>query len=215
MDESARDIPSGEDFFYLLVYAPGCTPDFNEGVRGNVWLQKEMFLLKTVVPAVGFEFNEHRYGAYSAALDDLRKRALGAGTVEQADGDTGAMRLTPKGEGIGRELWDGTDGSLLAHVSNVKKYMNDLDRDEVVAYTCSTFPGTAANSEILEQFEETRVDAACRMFSKKKATVKKAAQIAGKPLDDFVEILEGRGIHVYTATAASYRRAMKEFGYIS
>lgn len=201
-----------EKFLYMLMYVPGNTLEFNEKLPGSTWLQKQVFLLKTVVPEIEFEFDEHHYGAFCRALDNLRKKSLESEKIIQPDRGRGPLWLSEKGMKIGKELWNNADESAQIHISNVKKFMNDMSFNELVAYSYSTFPETAVNSDSLELFEKTRIEAARLMFVKKKATLKKASRIAGMSLDDFVMILEGHGIPAYVATVASFRRSMKELG---
>ena len=90
----------------------------------------------------------------------------------------------------------------------LKKFMNDMTREELIAYSYSTFPNTAVNSDILDYFEETRVDAACSLFSKDKVSLKKASSVAGMSVDDFILELGRQNIPSFTVSESAFKKSM-------
>lgn len=199
-----------EKFLYLLMYAPGNTSEFNEGLPGGIWLQKQVFLLKTTMPEIKLKFDKNRFGAYCSDLNDMLARGLKSGNIIQPNDGHGPLWLSEKGQEMGNHLWEEADESTRTDISDLKKFMNDMSYDELIAYSYSTFPETAENPDILRRFEGIRVSAACSLFVKKKVTLEKASMVAGSLRSDFIAILEDRGIPAYTATVDGFRRFLKE-----
>ncbi|RNJ78094.1 MAG: hypothetical protein EB829_05430, partial [Nitrosopumilus sp. H8] len=163
MEPKVGDYSSEERFLYLLLFAPGNTGRFNEKIAGNTWLQKQMYLLKEFIPEIPLRFDERRFGEFSGTLVALQNRNIDEKIIVQQN-KAGKICLSETGFEIGRALWNAASESERNDLSNVKKFMNDMSREELIAYSYSTFPDTAVNSDILDYFEATRVDAACSLF---------------------------------------------------
>ena len=202
-------IGGSEAYLYLLMYAPGNAVDCNESIPGAAWLQKEMRLLMTTVPGLELEFTGGRLGAYCRDLDDMRTRGVELGYITQLGRESDPFWLSERGLGVGRRLWDGADEDTKREVSDLKRLVNDMSYDEMVAFSCSVFPD-AANSEIMGQFDRTRMDAAVSLFRKGKISLERAAHVAGLPRGELVPILEGRGIPAYAARSGGMLAHVRE-----
>lgn len=207
---ASNSLTDDEKFLYLLMYAPGNTLEFNESLPGGTWLQKQIFLLKTTIPEIKLKFDKNRFGAYCSDLNDMLARGLKSGKIIQPNDGHGPLWLSEKGQEMCKYLWEDADESTRTDISDLKKFMNDMSYDELIAHSYSTFPKTTANSDILKRFEGIRVSAACSLFAKKKVTLEKASMIAGLLRSDFISILEDRVIPAHTATIDGFRRSLKE-----
>lgn len=205
---ASNSLTNDEKFLYLLMYAPGSTSEFNEGLPGGTWLQEQMVLLKATLPEI--KLDKNRFGAYCGDLNGMLARGLKSENIIQPNDGHGPLWLSEKGQEMSKRLWEGVSESTKADMSCVKKFMNDMSYDELIAYSYSTFPETDVNSDILKRFERIRASAACSLFAKKKVTLEKASMIAGLLRNDFIAILEERGIPAYTATIDNFRRSLKE-----
>lgn len=203
------DLPKEEKYLYLLLYAPGNTGKINERIIGNTWLQKEMYLLNRIIPQIKLPFNEHHYGAFSPTLDTITKQNTISELIKQNNFGMGRLWLSVEGLEIGKKLWNKISDKEKNSIMDVKKFMNDMDLWELIAYSYSTFPETTENSDVVEQFEDTRLDAACSLFQRKKVSIEKAASIAGIYLEDMIEELKRRKISPFKATSSSFKKSLK------
>ena len=208
MDEAGRAgqasrLSYNEKLLRLLLYAPGHTSAFNERVAGRTWMQKQMYMVQDSVPGASFAFEPHRYGAYSPELHAMQQELVGSGIIEEADSRPHSMRLTPEGVRGSRPLWGEASGTVRDALSETKEFTNDMSFDELIADSYSTFPDMTDRSEILGDFESTRVEAACGLLSRDKVTLQKAVEISGLGHDDFLLRLDERGIPAFIADESS------------
>ena len=204
------DLPDEEKYLFLLLYAPGNSNKINEKVTGNTWLQKQMFLLKQIIPKMQLRFDEHRYGAYSPTLDILTKQNIVSELIKQQGNEgTGRLWLSEQGLEISKNLWNKVSDEEKKSIIDVKKFMNDMGLWELIAYSYSTFPETTENSDVVKQYEETRIDSACSLFQRKKASVEKAAAIAGTSIDNFIVELKKRNIPAFTLTYSDFKKSLE------
>ena len=196
----------------MLMYAPGSTAGYNEGIPGVAWLQREAYLLNGSIPEIGFEFDGGRFGAYCGELGGMLERGIRAGNIIRPGGKSGQFWLSESGMGIGRELWKHASKLMKEEILDLKGLMNDMTYEEMIAFSHSMFPETTTNSKIIDQFERTRIDAACSLFRKDKISLERAACVAGVPRAEFIDVLEGRGIPAYVADPDGVRAAMRIIG---
>jgi len=180
------DLPEEEKYLFLLLYAPGNTGKINERIIGNTWLQKQMYLLRKIIPKIKLRFDEHHYGAFSPTLDVITKQNTVSELIKQQNEGTGKLWLTHEGLKIGEKLWNEIPKEEKESMIEVKKFMNDMGLWELIAFSYSTFPETTENSDVVEQFEDTRLDSACSLFYKGKISIEKAASIAGISLEEMI-----------------------------
>lgn len=199
-----------EKYLFLLLYAPGVRGKINETIPGNTWLQKEMFLLKQIIRKINLRFDEHHYGAYSPTLDTLQKQNVVSELFSQQNEGKGRIWLSEEGQKKGKKLWQQISDEEKNSIIEVKKFMNDMDLWELIAYSYATFPETTENSDVVNQFEDTRLDAACSLLQRKKISVEKGASIAGVPLEDFISELKKRSITPFSVKHLDFKESIKK-----
>lgn len=202
------DLLDEEKYLFLILYAPGNSGKFNEGVRGNTWLQKEIFLLEKIIPKIRLRFDEHHFGAYSPTLDMLTKQNIISELIEQNGENKGRLRLTEEGIRTAQKLWNDIPVEEKEAITRVKNFMNDMDQWELIDYSYATFPETTVNSDVLDQFRKTRLDAACSLFQRKKISVEKGASIAGITLDSFLNELKKRNISAFSLNNENFKKSI-------
>jgi len=202
------DLSPEEKYYYLLLYAPGSTGAHNEPVRGNTWLQKEMFLLAKNVKNLHPQFDEHYFGAFSPVLDILTAQNSKSEFVHQPY-ERGSLYLTDKGVKIASKLWNSASDYEREIIIEVKSFLNDLNIWELIAFSYSTFPETTERSDIIEKFHQTRLESAISLFMKKKVSLEKAASIAGKSIQDFMLLLKQRNIPLFETNEQEFKSGLK------
>lgn len=176
---SMPDLNPAERILLLLVGESEADP-----IPGNLWLQKEMFLVaKNFQPLEEFlAYEPNVQGPYSESvnniLEDLQYRGLAR--KEGAD-----ILPTRRGREVATVLRARAKEPLPSLVSDVRDLLNDLTKDEVLAYIYYSFPEMTVESLEIEQIEQSRGELAKRLYEKGKISREKASELAGVPLHEF------------------------------
>jgi predicted HTH domain antitoxin len=196
-NESKNSFAPEEKFFLLLLYAPNKKEKYASSVRGNLWLQKEMFLLsKNLEELKDLNFNEHLFGPYSPLLQSIQKQFINSKLIQQPY-DTGPILLTQKGERIAKRLWNSIHILTKNTLKEIKILLNDLDMWEVISFIYSSYPETTTNSDVIDGYNNNKIQSAIKLFIKEKVSLEKAANIAGKPIEEFIEILKKNNVSAF------------------
>jgi predicted HTH domain antitoxin len=183
-----------EKFLLLLMYAPNRQGKLGTGLRGNLWLQKDMFLLSKATPELkDLKFDEHLFGPYSPAVQAMKTQHLNSRTLHQRF-ENGPMVLTDKGMNIARQVWAKASEYEKNLVTKVKQFLNEMDTWEMISFIYSSYPETTINSDVVDQYQKKRVDAALSLYRRKMVSLERASNIAGKSLEDFEKLLRSKGI---------------------
>lgn len=208
---SGDEYPPEEKYFLMLLYAPNNKDKLGIAVRGNTWLQKEMFLLsKSMEKLNDLHFDEHIYGPFSPVVESIQLQHINSETIRQPL-ENGPIRLTEKGIIQAKNLWEKATTLEREIVTKVKQLLNDMDMWELIAYVYSSYPETTKNSDVVDEFNKTRVDAAATLFKRKKVSLERAATIAGKAMEDFLDILKQKNISAFEHSGSNFN---EEFGYL-
>jgi len=79
-----------------------------------------------------------------------------------------------------------------------------MKRWEVISLIYSSYPETTKNSDVVDKFNDYRVDSAMELFKQKKVSLEKASTISGLPLEDFVKVLKKNDISAYEVEEKSF-----------
>lgn len=175
----------------LLLYAPGSAGQQGEPVKGNLWLQKELYLVSRNVEPLMEDFEAYRLGPFSEAVEEYESQLRVSHFI---DVTPSGIKLTSKGERVAEDTWRRADEKERALVSEVKFLLNDLSRDELLVLVYSTFEEATVNSDIKAEVEAKRKEAGVSLFRKKKVTLERAAEIAKMSLSQFMKLLKARSI---------------------
>lgn len=168
-----------------------------EPIRGKLWWQKEMFLLEKNVPELVTEldFEPALKGPMSEALEWQVDQLVSVGLIEP---ERQAFRLTD----LGRECLDSIRGDFveeqISMVSELKGFLNDLSKDELLAFVYFIFPDMTIESQELRNLAPKRKDIALGLYVKQKVGLERASEIAGMNVQDFARLLKKKGISPYS-----------------
>ncbi|GEM_PF-532624 len=212
----ADKYPPEEKVFWMLLYAPNKDGKFGTGIKGNMWLQKDMFLLTKNLEALReLKFDEHLYGPFSPVVQSIQVQNANSGLVKQSLEDSGPIKLTEKGIEQAKRIWDSASESEKKIVTKIKRFLNDMNTWEMIAFVYSTYPETTKNSDVVPQFERTRIDSAISLLQRNLVSLERAATISGKPLEEFMQILRQRKVQTTSQDIASFREDLKYVEHIT
>jgi len=175
------DLKNDEQIFLLLLYADG-----GSAVPGNLWLQKEVFLIANHLEPLKehLEYEPHIQGPYSETVKDLLENLQFRGYVRKRK-STGEIYLTEKGSQAASEIYQAADEDLTELVQDMKRFMNDLSKDELLVYIYYTYPGMTTESLEKEDLKHERKEIARQLYEKDKISIGKAAELAGTSVSEF------------------------------
>lgn len=178
-------------FILLLLGAKSGTP-----IPGPLWLQKEMLLIQDAIPSLADEldFEPYLMGPHSEIVaneaEELRKSNL----IKIEGGKT---NLTETGKLLTEELIRHADKKDLEKIEDLKDFVNDLPKDELLAFIYFTYPTDDIKTDAIktESFEyqdllPKRKKLARSLYMKGKISAHRAAQVAGDDLETFIEYLK-------------------------
>ena len=192
----------------MLLYAPGYTKKHNEPIRGSTWLQKQMHELSKATSKMNFNFDEHHFGTFNPSLDSIQTQNKASNLIDQKR-NSGPLLLTPRGMTVAKKIWDKSNSDEQRLVSETKKFFNEMNYWEIIAFSYSAHPETTANSKIKADFEKKRLPAAVDLFKRRKISLKKATSIAGVSTDKFKEELSKRKIYPYELDEKKYKESLR------
>ncbi len=190
-EEIADKLTSVQTYSLLLAQAGGGDP-----IRGKLWLQKEMFLLSRAIPELEFELS------YEASLKGPMSEALEWDvdqlvSVDLLHHEGSSYILTKSGDVCAKVASREVQPGALKAIDEVKRLLNDLSKDELLAFIYFLYPDMISESEELRGLLPKREELAVRLFEKGKVGLEKGAQIAGVDVPKFTSILGKRGIARY------------------
>jgi predicted HTH domain antitoxin len=176
----------------ILLLGENCS----EPIKGKLWFQKELFLIAQNLPELEeeTEFEPDFIGPFSEIADEELDHLRTEGLVEKTK-----EKLTPLGEQIKKQLFDRFPSEVKEFVGEIKLFLNDLSRDELLGFIYYTYPKMRVESVEFERISKIRKEIAVCLFKKSKVSIGKAAAIAGVNQEDFIEVLHQKGVKVYSA----------------
>lgn len=179
MKSEVEALDNAEKIFLILLEADG-----GEAVPGNLWLQKEMFLIaKNLEPLENYlEFEPHLQGPYSEIVKNKLENLQYKGYVRK---ERGKIQLTEKGEKLVDFIYSNASEQLLNLIEDVKRFVNDLSKEELLVYVYYSYPDMTAESYEIENIESRRKEVAKQLYEKEKVSLEKASELAGQRISDF------------------------------
>jgi predicted HTH domain antitoxin len=178
---------------YILVLLS--TNNF-ELIKGNLWLQKELFLLSQNYDDLKHEseFEPYFLGPHSEVVEEELNDLFQAGLVNR---DDSKIKLTPLGKEIGSLLCQKISNENQKFISELKEFLNDLNQDELLGFIYFSYPDMRKESIKFENIKQKRNTIALNLYQKGKISLGKAAEIAGMTIETFIHLLKQRNIEVY------------------
>jgi predicted HTH domain antitoxin len=164
-----------------------------EPIRGKLWLQKEMFLLWKALPKLRNQitYDPALMGPLSEAVDWDLNQLESIGLV--LEGPPGVF-LSNDGRDVFSAIPKVLDPSALELASRVKTLLNDLSKDELLAFIYFRYPETATESRELANLEPQRTRLAVSLVRKGKLGLEGGAHVAGLSMQDFARLLKSHGV---------------------
>jgi uncharacterized protein YwgA len=177
LEIESDDLNNAEKMLLMLLAAQS-----QRAVPGNLWTQKEMFLLAREFPSLEeyLEFEPHLQGPFSETVNNLLENLEYMGLAERTR--TG-IQLTGTGEELAQSILDGTDEDIIREIEETKESLNDLSKSELLAYVYHKFPKMTTNSVEKADLEEDRQEIAVRLYQRGKIDIETAAEIGRVDID--------------------------------
>lgn len=178
----------------------------DNSVRGKTWIHKILHGASKIIGKDMFNFKPYTYGAHSQTVADSVERCAENGLlcIHQTGRDGGAVHLTEEGEKVRDE--SACDRDMLKQIQATKSLLNSLNYREMMVYSYTKFPEMTKCSEILDDVESWRVDAAVSTYLKGAVSFALAARMSGMNREEFeVHLYEG-GVEPYSPLVASMGR---------
>jgi len=186
------DLQLIEKFFFMLLFAPDSSGKFTQPVRGNIWCQKEMFVLSKLVKGLEeeTEFAAYAMGAFSDNVEEIEDQFCISGFAEkQAD----SIVLSFEGRKLAESIWKNSTQDERDIVSKVKSWLNDLPQYELLALVHTLYSESAANSRVREEADKHRPELAVSLLRKRKIELPLALRIAKMSHSQFTLFLQRKG----------------------
>lgn len=185
-EEPVKDQIDTVQGFILALMGLGEEPE----VRGDLHLQKEMYLLSRQLGALSdaCDFQPYLKGPYSedvdAALSDLKMM----GVIEEGSGDR--LQLTDEGRDLFEKIREEIPPEVQERILESKDLFDDMSDDELLVFIYGVYPEMATESVIRDRVMAKRVAVARRLYEREKVSLERAAQLADMPIREFQEELQ-------------------------
>ncbi|MBN1157709.1 UPF0175 family protein [Candidatus Woesearchaeota archaeon] len=160
----------------------------NEPIKGNTWFQKEIFLIAQNSEDIEEEasFESDMYGPWSETVKEQLEE-LEQDEIVQKSGNK--MWLSGLGVKLADKLRKMTPKERLEMIEEFKGLLNDLSDTEVLTFIYYTFPEFTEESLVRNNIEKNRLPTAIKLYAKGKISLQRAAEIAGKSLEEFTKVV--------------------------
>ncbi|MDP2926452.1 MAG: UPF0175 family protein [Nanoarchaeota archaeon] len=176
----------------MLLYVDG-TP-----IRGKTWYQKEIFLISKLDEEMKeeIEFEPNNYGPHSYEADEALENLEDEGLIDIL-GES-EIRLTDEGNEAASILKNKFSEKELEFYKEIKSFLNDLSRMELLAYIYQTNKDMTTQSVELQNVKSKLLEYSLSLYKKGKLSLAKSAEIAEVSIENFIKELKKRGIKVST-----------------
>jgi predicted HTH domain antitoxin len=182
------------DYLLLLLYSPTDGGQTNAPIKGKTHLHKAFFLMSKVYEDINSS-REHLYGPESPAAELAYVQCNNSNLV--TEDPRNGIRLSEKGIPMASNLWLKTEKSKQNFIEKVKSTVNNMTVTELIDYVYSAYPESTGNSIIIPRHEQTRFSSAVSLYKKKLISLERAAEIAGRTLEEFLEEVDKKKIVLF------------------
>ena len=153
-----------------------------EAVKGKTWLQKEIFLISNNVESLKeeCEYEPYFWGPYSDFLDGELQELVSMGLITY---DSTRLVLSAFGKEAAAEIDITPDKkSLIGLIEDMKSLLNDMSKDELLAFIYFSFPEYAKEGVEKDEINRKKSKLVQTLYRKGKISVGKAAELENVPL---------------------------------
>ena len=183
------DLLSKSQFLILFLLASKKSAP----IKGKLWLEKELFLLTESLPKLKelFDFEAYLYGPYSEIINSDLEVLIQMNYINTFKKQ---FTLSEKGLKLISCLKDQISKKILDEIHKSKDLLNDLERDELLAYIYQVYPNTTEESIALDKIKPKLRKIAIDLLKKDKISIGLAAKIANMPYSEFFNYLKEKGM---------------------
>lgn len=183
------DLLSKSQFLILFLLASKKSAP----IKGKLWLEKELFLLTESLPKLRelFDFEAYLYGPYSEIINSDLEALIQMNYVDTVNYQ---FNIAKKGLKLISCLEGQISKKLLDEIYKSKNLLNDLGRDELLAYIYQVYPNTTEESIAFDNIKPKLRDIAINLLKKDKISIGLAAKIANMPYSEFFNYLKEKGM---------------------
>ncbi|WP_248517986.1 UPF0175 family protein [Salinarchaeum laminariae] len=173
------DLDQVDKLYLLLLDANG-----GEAVPGDLWIQKEMFLLAKNLPKLedALEFEPYLRGPFSETVEGIHDKLEIYGLVQRT---RHGVSLTSKGEQLMGDFYADVPDHIPALIGDIKDFANDLSKEELLVYVYYSYPDMTKNSMEKSDLEHKRERVARHLYDRGKVSIEKASELADMPISEF------------------------------
>lgn len=167
-----------------------------KAIKGNLWLQKELFLLSQSYEDLKeeSEFESYLLGPHSEVIEEEFSDLIQVGLVTK---EGYKIKLTNLGKKIALKISEKINDEGKQLVSDLKEFLNDLSEDELLGFIYFSYPKMRKESLKFQKIKSKRESIAISLYRKGKVSLGKAAEIAGMTMETFISLLKRMNIEVY------------------
>ncbi len=158
-------------------------------------LQKLLFQLRKNLESVPGKEIPHFYGPFDEQAQVAFEQLETSGYL-QTPPDSSLIQLTAKGEREAREVWNNLDSDVRKLIESIKRFLEDLSSDEVLAITYAQYPESASESVVRKELAKKGPAIALGLVKRGKIGPELGAKIAGMDLREFLKYLSRHKIPV-------------------
>jgi len=186
-----KDLSSVQKYILVLLRSNNF-----ESVKGNLWLQKELFLLSQTYDDLKeeSEFEPYFLGPHSELVEDEFDDLLQVDLVIKVGNK---IKLTNSGKEIADFISKKIKEEDRKIVSDLKEFINDLSEDDLLGFIYFSYPEMRKESIKFNKIKQKRQIIALNLYRKGKISIGKAAEIAGMTIEAFTNFLKHKNLEVY------------------
>lgn len=194
-----QDLSLIEKYILFLLYLAGRLEvnsrlTNEELFDARLLIQKMLFFLAQDIKELKEElyFQPYKHGPYDETIANAVENLVEDGIIIYEKNDNNILlTITENGKKIAKQM---ESNSIIRKedVNLIKKVIElfrNLDTDEILALLYYTFPEYAKYSDDKERIDKYRKKLALSLYKKGKVSIEKAAEIAGVPLIEFIDML--------------------------
>lgn len=168
-----------------------------EPVRGELWYQKELFLLSKNINKLGesTDFAADYMGPYSETAKEEYTELKMCEILENEDYK---IKLTSFGKKVASLLEKDITQEEIKIISELKSLLNDMSRDELLCLIYFTYPEMRTESVLFERINRKKKELVFSLYKKGKISLGKASEILETPIVTLMAELEKQGAMVYS-----------------
>ena len=167
----------------------------DEPIRGQLKLQKMMFLLSDIIEEIK---EQNSYGADDSRphSDIIKEKSQYLEQIGVLTSGPDGITITSEGKEIAKEMLKKVDKDIIDVLSEYKEFLNDLSSNELLSYVYSAYPNMTKESTNYEKLKPNMEYHLLSLVKKEKISAQRASELLNKPLLYVLNQMKERGIFI-------------------